>query len=59
MKDYQIGPVVNCERADKLINTGSYVVIQLAIVLYKEAASMGSHYAKARLGQLKKDGVLK
>lgn len=59
MKDYQIRPVLNCERADKLINSGSSIVTKLAIVLYKEAANMGSHYAKARLGQLKKDGVLK
>lgn len=59
MKDYQIESVLNCQRADNLINSGSSLVTKLAVVLYKEAASMGSHYAKARLEQLKRDGVLK
>lgn len=59
MKDYQIESVLKCQYADAIIKSKSHRVIALAIELYKESIEMGSHYGKARLEQLKKDGVIK
>lgn len=59
MKDYQIESVLKCQYADALIKSKSNRIVALAIELYKESIEMGSHYGKARIEQLRKDGKIK